>query len=134
MRPVPMVIPEQALEFVERALETHPNCARASILAGDVLSEAGRYSEAIEAYRRVEQQDPDYLPEVVEPLRECASKSGDSDAVIDYLGHVMHAYGGITPTLALAELLEEQTASRTCSRLYDRNNFKSVLRSEGSGV
>lgn len=100
--------PEQALEFVERALETYPNCARASILAGDVLSEAGRYSEAIEAYRRVEQQDPDYLPEVVEPLRECASKSGESDAVIDYLGHVMHAYGGITPTLALAELLEEQ--------------------------
>ena len=49
------------------------------------------------------------MPEVVEPLRECASQSGDSDAVIDYLGHVMHAYGGITPTLALAELLEEQT-------------------------
>jgi lipopolysaccharide assembly protein B len=99
---------DDALEHVRQALDTHADCARASILEGDVLRSLEQYGLAIEAYRRVEAQDPDYLPEVVGRLRECAASLGHVNEIITYLEHVMSRYGGITATLSLSELLEAQ--------------------------
>ncbi len=96
--------PDEALGAVRRALEVSTLCVRASLLEGQLLIEKGDHGSALFAYTRVEQQDPDYLAEIIGPLRDCCIRAGRSSEVVEYLGYLMERYGGITVTLALAEL------------------------------
>lgn len=60
--------PRAAADELALALEANPQNVRATILAGDVASSAGQHEAAIEAWRRVEAQNPVYLPLVAEKL------------------------------------------------------------------
>ena len=95
---------DEALAAVRRALEVSTVCVRASILEGRLLTEKGDHRAALSAYKRVEQQDPDYLPEIIGPLRDCGIAGGRSSEVVAYLGYLMERFGGITVTLALTDL------------------------------
>ncbi|HTI17433.1 MAG TPA: lipopolysaccharide assembly protein LapB [Trinickia sp.] len=57
-----------AASHLARGLDANPQNVRATILAGDVAAAAGDYAAAIEAWRRVEEQNPVYLPLVAEKL------------------------------------------------------------------
>ncbi|HTH75389.1 MAG TPA: lipopolysaccharide assembly protein LapB [Trinickia sp.] len=59
---------EQADAQLGRALEANPANVRATILAGDVASARGDHAGALDAWRRVESQNPSYLPLVAEKL------------------------------------------------------------------
>jgi lipopolysaccharide assembly protein B len=96
---------EKALEGVRNALDCHASCVRASLLEGDILQEVGATVRAVEAYRRVEQQDPELIPETIDRLKECYSKLGRTDQLIEYLSHVLDIQESITAMLALAELV-----------------------------
>lgn len=97
-----------ALHMIKRALMCDHNCVRASILQGDMEAEAGDCKAAIRAYRRVGEQDIEYLPEVIEPLRECYQRIGDLQAMIEYLKQVLARYDSISPMLALAGLIRQE--------------------------
>ena len=58
---------EAALQL-DLALQANAHNVRATILAGDVALARGDYAEAIEVWRRVETQNPSYLPLVAEKL------------------------------------------------------------------
>ncbi len=58
----------EASAQLERALDANPTNVRATILAGDVASARGDHAGAIEIWRRVESQNPSYLPLVAEKL------------------------------------------------------------------
>jgi lipopolysaccharide biosynthesis regulator YciM len=58
----------EAAMQLERALSANPSNVRATILAGDVAAATGDQTAAIEAWRRVESQNPSYLPLVAEKL------------------------------------------------------------------
>ncbi|WP_206952845.1 lipopolysaccharide assembly protein LapB [Trinickia acidisoli] len=53
---------------LERALKANSGNVRATILAGDVAAARGDQATAIEAWRRVESQNPSYLPLVADKL------------------------------------------------------------------
>lgn len=53
---------------LERALKANPLNVRATILGGDVAAARGDHARAIAAWRRVESQNPSYLPLVAEKL------------------------------------------------------------------
>ncbi|MGN6318035.1 lipopolysaccharide assembly protein LapB, partial [Trinickia sp.] len=59
---------EQADAQLDRALEANPANVRATILAGDVAAARGDHAGALDAWRRVESQNPSYLPLVAEKL------------------------------------------------------------------
>ena len=63
---------------------------------------SGDYRGAVRAYKRVEQQDPDYLPEIIEPLQDCCISLGRPSDMADYLQYILDRYGGISVMLALA--------------------------------
>lgn len=67
---------EAARGHVADALAVNRRCVRASILLGDVLAAEGRDEEAVEAWKRVENQDPEYLSLVGEKLTEACSRLG----------------------------------------------------------
>jgi lipopolysaccharide biosynthesis regulator YciM len=66
--------PDSAREYLEVAMQENRKCVRASLLQGDLLLQEGKLSEAIEAWQRIEQQDPAYLALVAQRLLETYRK------------------------------------------------------------
>ncbi len=60
--------PEEARPHLERALAHHRLCVRANMLLGDLELAIGRGGPAIEAWKRIETQNPAYLALVAERL------------------------------------------------------------------
>ena len=99
---------DEALKLLRAAREAHPACARASLHEGDILSSRGSFDLALAAYRRIEDQDADYLPEVIDRIRRCFDNLGRREAARGYLERVLDRYGGMTVMLALAEMIREE--------------------------
>ena len=53
--------PGEARPHLERALSHHRLCARANVLLGDLELALQRFDAAIEAWKRIESQNPEYL-------------------------------------------------------------------------
>ncbi|HMM54250.1 MAG TPA: lipopolysaccharide assembly protein LapB [Candidatus Desulfobacillus sp.] len=68
--------PDEARKLLEQALATHRKSVRATILLGDLHAAGGDAEGAIAAWRRIEQQDPAYLPLVAERLRDAYRRLG----------------------------------------------------------
>lgn len=99
---------ERALELTSEALATHDHCVRASILEGDILADLGQHENAVRAYRRVEAQDADYVPETIERMQRCYWALKRTDELDEYLNGLMNRYGWSTPMLALANLKRDR--------------------------
>ena len=97
-----------ALELLRAAREAHPACARASLHEGDIQSSQGELESALQAYRRIEKQDADYLPEAIGRIRKCYEGLDRRDDAHGYLAGVLERYGGMTVMLALAEMIREE--------------------------
>ena len=72
-----------------------------------MASRAGKYRQAIKAYKRIEKQDPEYIPEIISPMLNCYRQINKIDEYMKYLREIVATYGGITPLLSLTELIEE---------------------------
>ena len=100
--------PSKALKLLKRALAEDVNCARASMMEGDLEKSAGNYKAAIRAYHRVEQQEPDYLPEIIKSLTECYRAIGKVDDMVTFLRQNLAKHNSISIMLALAELIKQE--------------------------
>lgn len=93
---------------LQHALHVDPACVRASLLEGELAFAAADYPTAITAFKRVEQQDPDYLSEVIEPLQQCYEALQQTEQLMTYLNGLLKHYNGITPMLVMAKILKQQ--------------------------
>jgi lipopolysaccharide biosynthesis regulator YciM len=99
---------ENARTLLAQALDSHKDCARASLLLGDIEREADHHEAALKAYSRVNGQDRELLPEVLASLYACHRALGDADGMIEYLRECIPHYNGIAPVTLLADILAEQ--------------------------
>lgn len=90
-----------AYDYLQQALEVHPHGVRATIMLGDMASAAGNHMDAIEIWKRIEQQDPQYLPLVAERLLAAYQQSGNSEMGITVLQDYLAKY----PSLDLMNVL-----------------------------
>ena len=65
---------DEAREHLDRAFEVNRRCVRASLLLGDLLAAQGRDAEALEAWKRIENQDPNYLALVAERIMDACGR------------------------------------------------------------
>ncbi len=100
--------PSRALKLLRRAMSEDRNCVRASMMEGDIERSAGNYKAALKAYHRIEQQDPEYIAEVIQPMLECYKALNRLDDAINYLQSLLDKYEGISIMLVLADLIEER--------------------------
>jgi lipopolysaccharide assembly protein B len=110
----------KAIKLIKRALSTDHRCARASILEGDVEVQLGNYKSAIRAYRRIEDQDPDYIPEILESMTSCYRALNRIDDMVIYLHEILERQGGISVMLTLAELLREREGDTVSAEFIAR--------------
>jgi lipopolysaccharide biosynthesis regulator YciM len=99
---------EAAQQAIQNALKADPKCVRASLLEGKIALEKQLPKQAILAFQRVEQQDPDYITEMIGPLQTCYQKIGQQQELTHYLQHLLEQHGCIRPMLALANIIKQQ--------------------------
>lgn len=90
---------EEARGYIDEAVQMNRRCVRASILLGDLLLAEGRLEDALEAWKRVENQDPVYLSLVAERVMEVYGR-------LDRLDHgqtLLRAWLDRNPTLDLMD-------------------------------
>jgi len=112
---------DTAFDIIRQALHAHAECVRASLIQGDILVKSGDPEQALQAYRRVETQDPDYLPEAIDRMYHCyrllekpmLEKHGDpaskkSHAITTFFAALLQRYKGVSVTLALSEIKRQE--------------------------
>jgi lipopolysaccharide biosynthesis regulator YciM len=57
-----------AREYLQQALRDCPEAVRATMMLGDMLAAEDRHQEAIDTWKNIETQDPQYLPLVAERM------------------------------------------------------------------
>jgi lipopolysaccharide biosynthesis regulator YciM len=111
----------------------HRACVRASLHEGDIHASNGEHERAVRAYQRVEDQDPAYLPEIIEPIQRCFDELGRTQETRAYLLRLLERYGWVSAALELAEIerisdgpraaidfISEQLRNRSSVRGLDR--------------
>ncbi len=98
--------PARAMKLAKKALSIYRNSVRASLLEARLEHEAGNENAAIRALKRVEQQDPDYLPEIIGPLLHCYQSLGKPEQMLSYLREILRRHDAISIMLNLADLLQ----------------------------
>jgi lipopolysaccharide biosynthesis regulator YciM len=97
-----------ARDFLEQAFAADSQCVRASMLLGDMQAEEGQLREAIRSWQRVEDQDVHYLGEVAARMGRAFRDLGDAPGLYDYFKGALNRHGGISLTLAFAEVIRDR--------------------------
>ncbi len=98
----------QASRYLQAALDADPSCTRAWLLRGEFAKGRGDLVGALEAFARAVELDAEIVPQVLAPMIECLDAIGDADRKRDCLEGLAESYRGITPVLALVQLLRER--------------------------
>ena len=92
---------------VERALAEYRACARATMIVGDLAAQQGNHAAAIDAWQRIETQDPQFLSLVAERLADAYRRIGDPARGL----RVLRAYQQQYPSLDLLNTVFALTLS-----------------------
>ena len=106
----------RALKHVQQARNVHAACVRASLIEADIQAELGEHERAISALQRVEEQDPDFLPETVGRLDRSFRALDRIDTLDEYLSKLMRRYGWISVTLTLTDIKRASHGRREAIR------------------
>ena len=96
---------ETAQAEIGQALAEYRACTRATMLAGDLAAQAGRESEAIETWARIESQNPAFLGLVAERVAHACQKTGDGARGIRLLRNWQTNYPSLDTLNALFTLM-----------------------------
>lgn len=81
--------------FLDRALEVNRKCVRANLLRGEWRARDGDHAGAIEAWKKVEEQDPAYLGLAAEGMLESFKVMGRLGEGLSLLRGLQHRYPGL---------------------------------------
>jgi len=119
----------KALKILRQAVSEDAACPRVSMLEGSIYKQLGDFKAAIKAYRRLESQDADYLPEIIKPLQECYIALGKADEMYQYLQKVIERNDSITIMLKMAEIIKQnQNDSASADFIAEHLKIKPSVR------
>ena len=96
---------DAALAYLEQALKSNRKCARANVLLGDMHAVAGDHQAAIDAWKRIEQQNSAYLALVAQRLLESHRALGKQEEGLTLL----RGYLANSPSLDLLDVVFQST-------------------------
>ncbi|MGR8918064.1 MAG: lipopolysaccharide assembly protein LapB [Gammaproteobacteria bacterium] len=98
---------EDASDRLREAARTDPKCVRPSLMQAGLAMTAGAYDAAIRHLSAVEDQDLAFLPETIPLLVESYRALDRIPDLIGHLERLCEMHVGISPVLALADVLCE---------------------------
>ena len=122
----------RAQRHLRRALGSDARCVRATLLFAELELERARPRKAVPHLMRVRDQDPDYLPLVVEPLMSCYRQLGEPRKLADQLETLFAATHGYRALAAWLTLLRERVGDQSAleqlrERLRERPSVRALL-------
>lgn len=102
---------DQARYLLHDALKRDPQCARANLLLGRLAAAAGRHREAIAAWRKIEDQDPDVLDDVIDELTAAYHALNDEAGLRDHLEKLGATHSSPRLLQALIGLIDRREGS-----------------------
>ncbi|TDX30224.1 lipopolysaccharide biosynthesis regulator YciM [Modicisalibacter xianhensis] len=109
--------PALARKRLRQALSIDECCVRANWLLARLEQETGNYKAEIRFLRRIPEQDRDFAPVVLEPLRDAYYKLENEPGLEQYLRQSVAATPHISAVLMLAELVERREGIEEATRL-----------------
>ncbi len=103
---------EKVHYYLNKALVSDRNCVRANLAFAEYAIGLGNYFTAIEHYKNIPTQDPDYLSETIVPLRFCYEKIQQEDEYISYLWSHLNLYPRTSIVIAISEYIRKQQGNR----------------------
>lgn len=94
--------------FLRKAFASDANCVRASILLGDLEVAEHRDPEAIKAWKRIEEQDPQFLGEVATRMADAYRRLGDEAGLYTYFDSALERQHGIGLMMVLVDLIKDR--------------------------
>lgn len=111
--------PTRAMKLVKKALSINKRSVRASLQEAEIEHESGNEVAAIRALKRIEEQDPDYLPEALGPLLHCYQSIGKPEDMLLYLREILSRHDAISIMLNLASLLQHYQNDETAEAFIE---------------
>jgi lipopolysaccharide biosynthesis regulator YciM len=108
----------EAQKLAKKAVDADPDCSRASMLAAQLATAQGKHRVAARCYRRIEQHDPELLPEVIEPLLNSMLLEGNRAALSSYVEELRERHNGFTVVQAVTELLRKLDSDDEARRFF----------------
>jgi lipopolysaccharide biosynthesis regulator YciM len=96
-----------ARDEIDLALATHRGCARANLIAGDLAAQSGDFRAAIDAWQRVESQNPAFLALAAERFADAFRRLRDLPGGIRLLRNYQSQYPSLDLLNALFTLTLE---------------------------
>ncbi len=97
----------EASHRLNKALSIDPDCVRASIVMGRQALKDSQFDEAIQFFRRVEQQDLDHIPDILDMMLRSYTLAGREQEAREFLENIIVACQGISPVIALADIIDK---------------------------
>ncbi len=94
-----------ARAHLQQALIRDHKCVRASLLSGLLEYRAGQFQAAIDALKKVPQQNIALIPEMLDTLRACYDALGIREQLVDYLRECLVQHSSTRLVLAVSEEL-----------------------------
>lgn len=108
---------DAARRFLEQAMASHRKSVRANLLLGDVEAECGNAAGAIDAWRRLEQQDPVYLALAAARLKEAYIRIGRKEEGLRLLRGYLERYPSLDLLDTVFQWLLEVSGAEEAYRL-----------------
>ncbi|WP_043526478.1 lipopolysaccharide assembly protein LapB [Litchfieldella xinjiangensis] len=100
--------PSMARKRLRQALSTDEQCVRANWLLAKLEHDTGHYKAEIKILKRIPQQDRDFTPIVLEPLRSAYRLLDDEKGLERYLRELIDATPTTSAIIMLAETLQQR--------------------------
>jgi lipopolysaccharide biosynthesis regulator YciM len=116
--------PKTARQYAGKALTEDPGSVRASIIEGDLAMEVRQYRHAVRAYRRVESQDPAFLPEVIERLLDALGRAEHASVLSAYIDQLRGRYNGFSVINAASRLIRQREGEAAARAFFREQMLK----------
>ncbi|WP_444994175.1 lipopolysaccharide assembly protein LapB [Aliikangiella sp. IMCC44359] len=125
--------PKEAVSYIKKAISVDANCARASMISGDIEFSLGRYKQAIKAYRELVRQDIEFLPEAINKVTACFKQLNDTKGLLQFLQHAIEMGAGVSSILVYAEEIKAEKGDIAAGQyiahqMVERPSIKGLLK------
>jgi len=98
---------DRARYCIKQAIYVDSESVRASLMNARIDMKEGRYKHAIRSLKKVPQQDPEFLSEIIEPLVYCHQELNLMDDCINYLYPILEKHPRASIIFVIAEYLKQ---------------------------
>ncbi|MGR5117522.1 lipopolysaccharide assembly protein LapB [Vibrio astriarenae] len=115
---------DKAVQLLEKALKVYPKCVRASIVLGKLFLENEDYQTAVEHFKRVLEQDRDFVGEVLPLIADCYYHLSQEDQLVVFLRECIGNKAGVSAELMLAQLVAQHDGVGAAQEVLTRQLVK----------